>query len=396
MDVSKLISTRAHSVDASGIRRVSELGKTLVGAINLSIGQPEFPVPMVVKQAAVDAILADRNGYTANPGLDELRGAIARRLRADVGWNCQAPGVVGDCGLMITAGTSGALMLACMAVLNEGDELLIPDPYFVMYPHLAGMCGAKPVVCDTYPDFRLTAARVERLITPRTKALIYNSPGNPSGVVGTTQDCRELLELCRRKNILLISDEIYDEFTFSESANERWADGSRSLCPSPARVGGSHEDVLLVRGFGKTYGCTGWRLGYCAGPSALIEQMVKLQQYSFVCAPTPLQWGVLAALDVDMAPQVKIYQNRRDRVVARLSKYTEVAVPGGAFYAFFAVPARLKETAHQFCERGIAQHKLLSIPGKVFSIRDTHVRISFAVSDANLDRGLDALEAMMA
>ncbi|MGQ0627024.1 MAG: pyridoxal phosphate-dependent aminotransferase, partial [Phycisphaerales bacterium] len=337
MDLSRLISRRAIGIDASGIRRVADLGKTMSGAINLSIGQPEFPVPASIKQAAIDAIAQDKNGYTANPGLDALRIALNARLERDVGWVCQAPNhpsVQGEPGLMITAGTSGGLMLACMAILNEGDEIIIPDPYFVMYPHLATMCGARAVLCDTSPDLRMTAERVAPLITPRTKAILFNSPGNPSGVIGTEQDCRDLLALCRERNILLISDEIYDEFTFSECCTQPWADGSRALCPSPARLKGAEDCTLLIRGFGKTYGCTGWRLGYVAGPAPIVEQMIKIQQYSFVCAPTPLQWGVLAALDVDMSAQVAVYQRRRDRVVERLSKVTEVSVPGGAFYAF--------------------------------------------------------------
>ncbi len=396
MDFHRLISQRARGIDASGIRRVSDLGKTMQGAINLSIGQPEFPVPEPIKKAAIDAIADNKNGYTGNPGLDALRVALADRLRRDVGWSCSAPGLPArDTGLMITSGTSGGLMLACMAVLNEGDEIIIPDPYFVSYPHLATLCGARAVACDTYPDFRLTAARVEPLITPRTKALIYNSPGNPSGVIGTEQDCRELLDLCRARNILLISDEIYDEFTFSEACTQDWVDGSRKLCPSPARLSGAHNECLLIRGFGKTYGVTGWRLGFAAGPAPLLEQMIKIQQYTFVCAPTPLQWGVLSALDVDMAPQVAVYQRRRDRVVERLSRVTEVTVPGGAFYAFPRIPARLGLTGQQFIEKAI-EHKLLVIPGNVFSARDTHVRLSFAVSDSMLDQGLDVLTRMMA
>ena len=385
-------------MDASGIRKVADLGKTLKGAINLSIGQPEFAVPAPIKQAAIDAIILDKNGYTANPGLDALRLALANRLRRDVGWDCQAPGMEGPAGgragLMITAGTSGALTLGCMALLNEGDELIVPDPYFVAYPHLATMCGARAVLCDTYPDFRLTAARVEPLITPQTKAVLYCSPGNPTGVVGTEQDCRDLLDLCRRKNLVLISDEIYDEFTFTESCTQRWCDGSRALCPSPARLPGAQQTVLLVRGFGKTYGVTGWRLGFCAGPTELIEQMVKLQQYTFVCAPTPLQWGALAALDVDMQPQVAAYQRRRDRVVERLSRFTEVSVPGGAFYAFPRIPARLGQSGSEFVERAI-ERKLLIIPGGVFSARDTHVRLSFAVDDQTLDKGLDVLADLL-
>ena len=260
-----------------------------------------------------------------------------------------------------------------------------------MYPHVARMCGATAVRCDTYPDFRLTAARVEPLITPRTKLVLLNSPSNPAGVVASAAECRELLDLCRDREILLISDEIYDEFTYS-NAREETAVGPR--CPSPARCEGCDDNVLLVRGFGKTYGCTGWRLGYAAGPRRLIEEMTKLQQYTFVCAPSPLQWGVLPALDLDMSPYVADYERRRDMVVDRLSRVTELAEPGGAFYAFPQVPAHLGLTASQFIEKCL-EHSLLVIPGNVFSSRDTHFRLSYATDERSLTRGLDVLVKLM-
>src|SRR5262249_54741018 len=161
------------------------------------------------------------------------------------------------------------------------------DPFFVMYPHVATMVGAKAVKCDTYPDFRMTAERVAPLITSKTKAVLYNSPGNPSGVVGTAAECRKIAELCREKGVLLISDEIYDAFTYDDAKEHydgaRAGDDGHKRCPSPARgIKDSHEFILLVRGFGKSYGVTGWRLGYAAGPRRLIEEMNKLQQYTYV------------------------------------------------------------------------------------------------------------------
>jgi aspartate/methionine/tyrosine aminotransferase len=200
-----------------------------------------------------------------------------------------------------------------------------------------------------------------------------------------------LLDLCRRKNILLISDEIYDAFTYAD-AREPTPGGPR--CPSPARFPEAEANVLLVRGFGKTYGCTGWRLGYAAGPRRIIEEMTKLQQYTYVCAPAPLQWGVLPALDVDMEPYVTAYQRRRDRVVERLAAVTELATPGGAFYAFPKVPTRLGLTASQFIERCL-ERSLLVIPGNVFSARDTHFRLSYATNEQQLERGLDVLVELM-
>ena len=395
MDIDRLISERARAIDASGIRRVFDLGAKLKDPINLSIGQPDFPVPESIKRAASRAIMEDANGYTVTQGIAPLRTRLAAHLRQDVGWDCDIrPAAEADPArpsIVVTSGTSGGLLLAFQALLNPGEEVVIPDPYFVMYPHLCTMVGAKAVRCDTYPDCRLTAARVEPLITPRTKIVLLNSPSNPAGVVSTAQECRDLLELCRRRGVLLISDEIYDEFTYAD-AREETPTGPR--CPSPARFPGAEQDVLLVRGFGKTYGITGWRLGYAAGPRRIIEEMSKLQQYTFVCAPSALQHGALAALDVDMRPYVETYRQRRDLVARRLSSVTELATPGGAFYAFPKVPEHLGLTAQQFVEKCITRG-LLVIPGGVFSSRDTHLRLSYATSEANLVRGLDVLVDLM-
>lgn len=387
MSIAHLVSERARRTEASGIRRVFELGARLKDPINLSIGQPDFPVPEGVKNAAIAAIRADRNGYTLSQGIPELREAIAKDLEHDIGWRVEAGGP----GLIVTAGTSGAIMLAMLALLNPGDEIILPDPYFVAYPHMARLCDARAVLCPTYPDFRLTASRVEPLITARTKAVMLNSPGNPTGVVASERECVELLELCRDKRVLLISDEIYDRFTFSDGATS-WSTGTPRVarCPSPARLPGASGGVLLVRGFGKTYGLTGWRMGYAAGPRELIDEMTKLQQYTYVCAPSMAQWGCIAALTTDMGGPIAEYQSRRDMVVSRLSSVTDVASPGGAFYAFPRVPESAGGSGTRVVERAV-ERGLLVIPGGVFSTRDTHLRLSFAAPRARLERGLDIL-----
>ncbi len=380
VDFESLISHRARAVDVSGIRKVFELGAKLKNPINFSIGQPDFPVPDALKQATIRAIEQNRNGYTLTQGVPELLAAISRNLHADVGWNVPSD----DLGLMVTSGTSGALWLAFMAVLNHGDEAIVADPYFVLYPALGQVSGSTVVTCDTYPDFRLTAERVEPLITDRTKILLLNSPGNPSGVVLSNAELRDLVDLCERRNLLLISDEIYDQFTYADARED-------GVCPSPARMS---ENLLLVRGFGKTYGCTGWRLGYVAGPKPIITQMQKLQQYTFVCAPSMAQHGVAEAFDVDMAPQIDAYMRRRDKVLKAFEGVTNVEHPGGAFYAFVEVPRHLGMTATAFSEKAI-ERNVLVIPGKVFSSRDSHFRLSYAVPEATLERGLDILVNMM-
>ena len=429
MNVQTLLSARSAAVQESVIRKVFEEARDVVDPINLTLGQPDFPVPEVVKRAAVRAIENDQNGYSSNRGIDPLLKKLAAKLSADVGWDVSATARVapGQSGLMVTGGTSGGLILAAMALLDPGDEIIIPDPYFVLYPRLGEMNGAKAVCCDTYPDFRLTAARVEPLITARTKAVVLNSPSNPCGVVSTEAECKELLELCRARGVLLISDEIYDEFTYSEARTSRAgpagvieekgrgrpegsgvpevrrgvhatahtsAVGGNLRCPSPCRFAGAAENCLLIRGFGKTYGFTGWRMGYAAGPPALIDTMIKLQQHIYICAPTPLQAGAVEALDVDMTAQIAKYQKRRDMVVERLSRVTEVPYPGGAFYAFVKVPERMKMTASEFKDAAKAR-KVWVVPGRAFSGRDTHFRLSYAVEEGVLERGVEGLVGLM-
>lgn len=390
LDFDSLLSDRALAIDVSGIRRVFELGAKLRNPINLSIGQPDFPVPDELKQATIRAIENNRNGYTLTQGAPELLRAIATHLKQDVNWDVPVGSrASGDedpeLRLIVTAGTSGALLLAFMALLNPGDDAIIPDPYFVIYPALARMVGANPVLCDTYPDFRMTAERIEPLITDRTKLVLVNSPANPSGVVLSEDELRDIVDLCESRGIVLITDEIYDVFTYAEAGD------GRERCPSPARFS---RQVLLVRGFGKSYGCTGWRMGYVAGPRAIVEQMMKLQQYTFVCAPSMAQVGLAKAFDVDLSGHVKTYRGRRDTVVEQFQGATELVRPGGAFYAFVKVPETLGMTASAFAERAV-ERNVLVIPGSVFSQRDTHFRLSYATPDEKLREGLTILRELM-
>ena len=384
MDTSRFIADRVKLIDASGIRRVFDLAAKLKDPINFSIGQPDFDVPDEIKAAACDAINQGKNSYTQTQGTPDLRAAVTARLAREF------PNTLGngsgqlnsDTGLVITSGVSGALVLTLLSTVGPGDEVVIPDPYFVMYKHLVNLTGATPVYVDTYPDFAVTAERLEPVINERTKLVLFNTPSNPTGVVASQQVCKDVVELCEQRGVLLVSDEIYDEFCYEKTE----VDGG-TWCPSPLH---DSPNALLLRGYSKTYGMTGWRLGYAAGPAPVIEQMTKLQQYSFVCAPSMVQAAGAMALGVDMSQHVSAYERKRDRVVERLSPLYNLSVPGGAFYAFPEVPQSLGLTATQFVEKAI-EKSLLIIPGSVFSQRDTHFRISYACDDATLERGLDVL-----
>ncbi|NLF29457.1 MAG: aminotransferase class I/II-fold pyridoxal phosphate-dependent enzyme [Planctomycetes bacterium] len=363
------LADRMALIDASGIRKVFDLAATMKDPINLSIGQPDFDVPEEAKREAIDAIARGFNKYTQTQGDGPLREAIRGIIASEFGWGA-------DYGHLVTSGVSGALVLAFLALLNEGDEVIIPDPYFVMYRHLVNLYGGVPVTVDTYPDFRPDPARIEAAITDRTRVLVLNSPANPTGAVYTQTELEALAAIARKHDLLVISDEIYDAFCY---------DGPfASIAPL-------YPNTLVMRGFSKTYAMTGWRLGWCAGPKHVIEAMTMLQQYSFVCAPSMAQAAGVVALSLDVGPYVEAYRRKRDRVVDALGESFGLIRPGGAFYAF--VPAPQGQTATEFVRKAIANNVLI-IPGNVFSAADTHFRLSYATSDDKLARGLDILRSL--
>jgi aspartate aminotransferase/aminotransferase len=354
-------------MESSGIRRAFELGRSLTDPINLSIGQPHFPVPEPVRAAAIRAIESGHNGYTVTQGLAALNDRLWSDLEGRYGH--------ADRSVLVTAGTSGAVNLAMLAVVNPGDEVIIFDPWFVAYPRMITIAGGRTVTVDTYPDFQIDPDKVAAAITPRTKAILLSSPANPTGVVLTREVLRALAELADRHGVLLISDEIYHAYCYDEPF------------VSPAEF---NPNVLVVDGFGKTYALTGWRMGYAHGPKVLIDEMAKLQQFTYVCAPSIAQHGCLAALDYDPAPMVADYRRKRDRLRTALSGLYDLPAnaAGGAFYLFPPVPWG---TGESFVAEAVRQEQLLVIPGGAFSERDTHVRISYAVSDETLERGIAAL-----
>jgi aspartate aminotransferase/aminotransferase len=390
-DGSAVIAKRALEIDASGIRKVFDLAAKLKDPINLSIGQPDFDVPEVFKERAVAAIRAGKNRYTPTQGIGELITSLKGKVAAELGGGAWA-----DPAILILSGTSAGLMLAMFATLNPGDEVLFLDPFFVMYKHLPKMCGAVPVAVDSYPDFRLHPERLEAAITPRTKMLILCSPNNPTGISLTRDELQAAAAIAKKHNLLVISDEIYDAFSYEPHA---------SIAPLLP------EQTIVLKGYSKTYGMTGWRLGYAAaagggaggGAAKVIEQMTKLQQYTFVCAPSMVQYAALETVvkeeaggtggGVDMTPYVNAYKAKRDRVVAGLGEFFEINTPGGAFYAFPKVPGGGRVTATEFVSKAIERNVLI-IPGNVFSSRDTHFRLSYATTDAKLDQGIAILREL--
>ena len=359
------IADRMRLLDASGIRKVFDLAAKMTDPINLSIGQPDFDVPEPIKAKAVEAIRAGINHYTQTQGLAELRQAVADACREEFGWDDGRP-------YLITSGVSGALMLLLLTTVNPGDEVIFADPYFVMYAHLVNLSSGKCVLVDTYPDFRPDVNRIADAIGDRTRMIMLNSPANPTGVVYTAQELKDIADLAGRRELLVISDEIYNFFCY---------DGPF------ASIASIYDNTLLMRGFSKSYGMTGWRMGWCTGPGKIIEKMTMLQQYSFVCAPSMAQAASVVALQTDMSGHVAAYARKRDMVYEALGESFGLVKPGGAFYAFVPAPG---SGATAFVEKAIANNVLI-IPGNVFSSRDTHFRISYATSDEKLAQGLEIL-----
>ncbi len=364
------LADRTASFDSSGIRRVFDLAAKMTNPINLSIGQPDFDVPPQVQDACIDAIRSGKNAYSQTQGIAPLRERIDAGLRESYGH--------GDRQVLITSGTSGGLVLSLLALVNPGDEVIFFDPYFVMYPSLIRLAGGVPVTIDTYPNFRIDVAKVADAITPRTKLILVNSPANPSGTSASEEELRQLAELAERRDLFLLSDEIYSQFQYD------------APFVSPARF---NERTIVIDGFSKSHAMTGWRVGYVHGPSEVIAAMTKMQQFTFVCAPQPAQWAALEALGVDLTDHLDQYRRKRDLMVEGLRDHYELTRPEGAFYAFPKAPGSANASGTAFVERAIA-NDLLIIPGKIFSGRDSHFRISYAASDETLLRGIEVLRRL--
>ena len=367
----KIIAERTSKIDASGIRKVFALGASLKDPVNFSIGQPDFDVPEELKNEAIKAIKAGDNKYSQTAGDQLLREKIAEQVKGEFGW--------GKPSVLVASGVSGGLLLAFMALINPDDEVIIPDPYFVMYKHLVNLLGGRCVFVDSYPDFKLPIEGVKGAVTEKTKLIVLNSPCNPTGIVYSRDEVKALAEIAAEKGIPVLTDEIYEKFCY---------DGA---CPSIANY---YDRVLLLRGFSKSYAMTGWRLAYVAVNESLsdvLEQMIKIQQYTFVCAPTPFQKAAVAALDYDVGDLVDAYRKKRDMVYNELSDKFEVVKPGGAFYAFVKSPVG---AATEFVEKAISNNVLV-IPGNVFSEKDTHFRISYATSNEKIKEGIEILNRLV-
>ncbi len=364
-----LLSDRVLQVRPSGVRKIFDLAQKVKDPINLSIGEPDFDIPDPIKEEGIKWIRNGFNKYTPSGGIPELREKVLAHLRGK--------GIVCE-DVIITAGVTGGLLLALMTTLNPGEEVIIPDPYFVLYEYQVLFLGGKPVFFDTYPDFKLREEKLRGAITDKTKIILINSPNNPTGMVNSREELEMVARVAKEKDLLVFSDDIYDSFIYDDTPGGK------------AYLGQFYDKTVTFGGFSKTWAMTGWRLGYVAGPSEIIQCMVTMQQYAFSSVTSFAQKAALTALDHGMEETIGLYRKKRDLIYNGLKDKYNVVEPKGAFFIFPEVPGG---NSMDFVEK-VLENNLFIIPGGVFSARDSHVRISFAASEENLLKGIEILRKL--
>jgi aspartate aminotransferase/aminotransferase len=363
------LSERVTKVRPSGVRKIFDLAAKVKNPVNLSIGEPDFDIPLEIKEEGIKWIRAGFNKYTPSGGILELREKVLHYLKGK--------GIICD-DAIITAGATGGILLAFMVTLNPGEEVIIPDPYFVLYEYQVLLLGGKPVFIDTYPDFTLREEALRKAITKKTKVILINSPNNPTGTVYSKEELEMVSRVAQEKNLLVFSDDIYDKFIFEEGLSNNY-------------LGQLYDKTLTIGGFSKTWGMTGWRLGFVAGPKEIIQYMVTMQQYVFSSINSIAQKAGLVALDYNTDGLIKGYKRKRDLIYEGLRDKYEVVKPKGAYYIFPKAPGG---DGDAFVEKALSKN-LFIIPGSVFSSRKSHVRISFAASEENVLKGIEILRSMV-
>ncbi len=381
IDYDKIIPQKIRDIQPSGIRKFFDIAQQVEGVISLSVGEPDFKTPWAARKEAINILEKGRTAYTANAGLIQLRKEISVYLEDFIRTKYEPDGEI-----IVTVGGSEALDLAMRALIQPGDEVLVPEPSFVCYSPIVTVCGGTPVpIVMTQEDkFKLRADALKAAITPRTKALILPFPNNPTGSVMRREELERIAEVLRGTDIMIISDEIYSEMTYN---------GEKHV--SIASLDGMRERTIVVNGFSKTYAMTGWRLGYCAGPKPVIKQMLKLHQYCIMSSPTVSQYAAIAALtrcreDVDR--MLEEYDMRRRLVVKGFNDMGLTCFePEGAFYVFPCIKSTGMSSS-EFCEKLIYSRKVAVVPGSAFGASgEGYVRVSYAYSVQHITTALERI-----
>lgn len=383
IDFSKVISDRASGIKPSGIRKFFDILETMHGVVSLTVGQPDFPTPWHIREAAVDSIQKGKTYYTSNAGTPELRKEISLYLSHRFGIN------YADKQIITTVGGSEAIDIVIRSLVGEGDEVIIHEPNFVCYEPLVTLCGGKPVIIETREEegFKVTANALRNAITEKTKAVIMTYPNNPTGAIMEREDWESVADVLRDTNIVLISDEIYAELTY----------GVEHV--SPASVSDLYERCVTVGGFSKAFAMTGWRLGYIAAPPEIVEAVFKIHQYAIMCAPTASQFAGIEAMKNgadDVKMMVAEYDRRRKILVSEFKKMgISCYEPKGAFYVFPNIK-QFGLTSEEFAEKLLFEYNCAVVPGSAFgSCGEGFVRISYAYSLDHLYKGLECIKKMI-
>lgn len=384
MNYDELLAPAAKAMRPSGIRKFFDLAADMPHCISLGVGEPDFKTPWSVRDAGIRSLELGRTKYTANSGLKELRGEICNYLqrRFDLHYKEE--------NILVTVGGSEAIDLTIRAVVQPGDEVIIPEPCFVCYEPITQLTGGVPVHIATRAEdqFRLTADQLRAAITPRTKLLIFPYPNNPTGAVMSAAEMEEIAAVLRETNVLVLSDEIYSELTYG-------LDRHVSIASLP----GMAERTIVVNGFSKSYAMTGWRLGYAAGPAPLVKVMTKIHQSCIMSAPTTSQYAAITALRQcdDQIEMMRDEYNRRHRYVVKALNEMGLTCfePRGAFYVFPSIQIS-GLTSSEFCEQLLREKEVAIIPGSAFGASgEGYARISYAYSVDHLQTAMKRIREFL-
>ena len=369
MDYQTILSKRVQQVKPSGIRKFFDIANEMEGVISLGVGEPDFKTPFAIRAEGIRTLERGKTWYSANAGLMELRTEICRYLERRFGLSYEPKSDV-----FVTVGGSEAIDLCLRAVVDPGEEVLIPEPSFVCYTPLVEMIGGVPVPIETKAEnqFRLTKEELLEKVTDKTKVLVLPYPNNPTGGVMRKEHLEEIAEVLRERNIMVLSDEIYAELTYNGKH------------VSIASIEGMKERTVVVNGFSKAYAMTGWRLGYAAGPAPVIKQMVKIHQFAIMCAPTTSQYAAVEALrngDESIEKMATEYNMRRRLIVNEFNRLgLPTFEPEGAFYIFPCIKST-GLTSEEFCEKLLFSQKVAVVPGTAFgNSGEGFIRVSYSYS----------------
>lgn len=385
MDYDKIIPKRITDIQPSGIRKFFDIAQQIEGVISLSVGEPDFKTPWAARKEAINILEKGRTAYTANRGLIELRKSVSEYLKRFIHTEYDPLEEI-----IITVGGSEAIDLAVRALIDDGDEVLVPEPSFVCYSPIVSMMHGTPVPIVTKMEdkFRLTAKALKEKITEKTKMLFLPYPNNPTGAVMRREDLEAIAEVLRGTDIIVVSDEIYAEMTYN---------GEKHV--SIAEIDGMRERTIIVSGFSKAYAMTGWRLGYVTGPAPIIRQMLKLHQYCIMSSPTVSQYAAIAAIEKcseDVERMVAEYDMRRRLIVKGFNDMGLTCFePEGAFYVFPCIKSTGLSSA-EFCERLVVEKKVAVVPGSAFGESgEGFVRVSYAYSVPHITTALGRIKEFL-